>query len=241
MGCVYRYIDRSDGIIKYVGIVWGVKRTLSQRIKEHQRDPKFSNKKWKIEYIDTKIETRTDAEYFESHYIALYGTAKYLNDTKYGWGLSSYLPDRESDWKEYNQESYRNCINLSDPYNGAKECLDQLFSYNTYDERRCIYKRITSFCRTNGLNRNYFKKVREYMDDLLNVRLFGSNVKCARFNGNGEIILELPFLHEVKYRDYDDMFVFPKTCFEIKRKDMIPYINQTLNDINKSVIEKIKN
>ena len=34
---VYRYIDENDGVIKYVGIVYGNSRTLEQRVKEHRK------------------------------------------------------------------------------------------------------------------------------------------------------------------------------------------------------------
>lgn len=102
MGCIYKYIDKSDGIVKYVGTVWSKNRTLAQRINEHKNNDEWCKKgNFTIEYIEENINTRTDAEYFESHYISLYGTDKYFNKTKQGWGVSSFLPDREKDWKKY--------------------------------------------------------------------------------------------------------------------------------------------
>ena len=106
---VYRYIDNSDGVIKYVGIVWSENRTLTQRIYEHQRNDEWcKNGSFTIEYIEENINTRTDAEYFESHYISLYGTDKYFNEKKSGWGVSSFLPDRENDWKKYDKSIFKN-------------------------------------------------------------------------------------------------------------------------------------
>ena len=55
MAYVYRYTDLSDGIVKYVGVVWSENRTLSQRIREHFNDKWCKGKKWKIEFI--KLET----------------------------------------------------------------------------------------------------------------------------------------------------------------------------------------
>lgn len=102
MGYIYRYIDLEDNIIKYVGIIWSENRTLKQRIKEHDlNDSWCSDKKWKIEYLTENINTRTDAEYLESHYISLYETDKYYNIKKKGWGISSFIPDKETEWKEY--------------------------------------------------------------------------------------------------------------------------------------------
>lgn len=104
MAFVYRYRDNSDGIIKYIGIVWSENRTLQQRLYEHEKyDEWCKNGDFTIEYIEENINTRTDAEFFEAHYIALYKTDKYFNISKSGWGVSSYLPNRENDWKKYDK------------------------------------------------------------------------------------------------------------------------------------------
>lgn len=84
MAYVYRYTDLSDGIIKYVGIVWSENRTLEQRIKEHRKDKWYQGTQWKIEFISENIQSRTDAEYLESHFISLFGTDKYFNTKKEG-------------------------------------------------------------------------------------------------------------------------------------------------------------
>lgn len=107
MAYVYRYIDNSDGIIKYVGIVWGKNTTLTNRIYQHKyNDDWCKGKDFTIEYIKEDINTRTDAEYFEAHYISLYQTDKYFNIAKSGWGVSSFLPNRENDWVVYNGNEF---------------------------------------------------------------------------------------------------------------------------------------
>jgi hypothetical protein len=100
MGYVYRYIDKRDEIIKYVGIVWSDNRTISERCIEHLKNDEWCNEEYRIEYIERDIHSRTDAEYLESHLISLYQTDKYYNIRKAGWGISNVLP-REFDWKEY--------------------------------------------------------------------------------------------------------------------------------------------
>ena len=50
-----------------------------------------------IEYFD--CDTQSEAEAFEAHLIALYGTDKYYNVKKAGWGINKYLPDVEKWWK----------------------------------------------------------------------------------------------------------------------------------------------
>lgn len=101
MACIYRYTDKEDGIIKYVGIIWGKTRTLTQRVNEHKRDDWHKGKNWKIETLEIENLSHTDAEYMEAHYIALYGTWKWYNKAKTGWGISRFIKDNPSDWKEF--------------------------------------------------------------------------------------------------------------------------------------------
>ena len=138
MGYVYRYTDLSDNIIKYVGIVWSDNRTLDQRISEHEINDEWCNtRKWKIEYIKENINTRTDAEYFESHYISLYGTDKYFNVKKTGWGVSAYLPER-NDWVEFsecemNQKDQNDVIDtIKDSRNNKKYFRLDITEYKKY-------------------------------------------------------------------------------------------------------------
>lgn len=105
IGYIYRYTDLADKIIKYVGIVWSEDRTLKQRVNEHERyDDWCRVRRWKIEYIYEDINTRSEAEAFEAHYISLYETDKYFNVKKTGWGTNKFLPLR-NDWGEYVEKS----------------------------------------------------------------------------------------------------------------------------------------
>ena len=101
MAAVYRYIDTNDEIVKYVGIVFGKTRSLDQRIKEHERDWWYVHGVWRIEYITEAIDSRSEVEAFESHYISLFHTDVYYNTAKAGWGINKFLPDRTNDWVEY--------------------------------------------------------------------------------------------------------------------------------------------
>lgn len=108
MPCVYRYTDKTDNIIKYVGIVWSDRRSLDQRIKEHSKEKKFQGHNWEIEYIDCDGRSRTDTEYLEAHYISLYKTYKYLNSGKSNWGVSKIISDNENTWVKW--EPKRNSL-----------------------------------------------------------------------------------------------------------------------------------
>lgn len=85
MGYLYRYTDLNDGIIKYVGIVYSEKRSLTKRIKEHEKDFWYGLGNWKIEYVEN-IQTRMDAEILEAYYINLYKSDKWYNRAKASWG-----------------------------------------------------------------------------------------------------------------------------------------------------------
>lgn len=92
---VYRYIDKTDNVIKYVGI--SHKDGFKGRIYSHQSQDTWKHEgAWKIEFFE--CENKSEAEAFESHLISLYGTDKYYNKMKAGWGLNQYLPDIEDRW-----------------------------------------------------------------------------------------------------------------------------------------------
>ena len=79
MAYVYRYIDADDNKIKYVGIVYG--KSLGEWITAHASQDDWRYKgNWRIEYFE--CETRSEAEAFESHLIALYKTYEYYNKAK---------------------------------------------------------------------------------------------------------------------------------------------------------------
>ena len=128
MAYVYRYTDLSDGIIKYVGVVWSENRTLSQRIREHLNDKWCKGKKWKIEFIKLEGQSRTDAEYLESHFISLFGTDKYFNTRKAGWGISSIIKGT------FNWELY-SCENLKTAEEYEEEIKNLKRQINDYEEK----------------------------------------------------------------------------------------------------------
>ena len=106
MGYVYRYTDLKDNKIKYVGIVYGETRSLGRRIYEHRLyDEWCKNNNYKIEYIKMPIHTRTDVEFLESHFISLYGTDKYFNIRKKGWGVSNLVSYEETEWILYDNNN----------------------------------------------------------------------------------------------------------------------------------------
>lgn len=206
MNCVYRYIDLKDGIIKYVGIVWGKTRNLERRVYEHTRDAWYKKSEWRIEFISVDIESRTDAEYFESHYISLYHTDKYYNVSKKGWGVSKFLPDRENEWIEFQQTEM---ISQEDAMSVAEEYFDKLITAKSFESRRSIYNSIRLHGK-KAWDEDFLESVKSNLDYLLNDYLFSSILSVASFSGYGEIILTIPILGRIKYNNFSREFVIDK-------------------------------
>ena len=102
MAYVYRYKDMWTNEIHYVGIVWSKTRTLSTRISEHYKNDEWCRDGcYIVEILDVPIDTRTDAEYYEAHYISLYDTGKFYNKSKVNMGVSNLIPDNEDKWEFY--------------------------------------------------------------------------------------------------------------------------------------------
>lgn len=81
------------------------KANLKKRLQDHgYRDEWCIGKTWGIEYFE--CENRSEAEAFESHLIALYGTGEYYNKSKVNWGINKYLPDTSSKWKPIGISNY---------------------------------------------------------------------------------------------------------------------------------------
>lgn len=103
--CVYRYIDTSDHIVKYVGIVHS--GTLMGRLYSHSKEKRCEPRYWNVQYFE--CDTRAEAEAFEAHLIALYKTYNYYNKCKASWGLNKFLPNVEKWWKPTH---YYNCTDM---------------------------------------------------------------------------------------------------------------------------------
>lgn len=96
-GYVYKYVDTRDGIVKYVGLV-NPGNSLMQRVRQHENDIWYHDD-FDIYYIE--VNTKTDCEFLESHFIQYYKSYKYYNKAKTHWGESSYIDGEEFHWKKY--------------------------------------------------------------------------------------------------------------------------------------------
>ncbi len=99
---VYRYIDKADNEIKYVGI----SNNVPLRIKQHNYDEWTFNKTWMIEVLRTDEPlNRTSAMILESHFISLYNTGDYYNINQIHDGLGQFLTDlpESFEWELYKE------------------------------------------------------------------------------------------------------------------------------------------
>lgn len=97
VGYVYKYVDTTDGIVKYVGLV-NPGNSLQTRINQHKRDDWWSND-FDIYYVKTT--SKTDCESLEAHLIECYRTYDYYNKAKSNWGMSSYIDESRLQWIKY--------------------------------------------------------------------------------------------------------------------------------------------
>lgn len=244
MEYVYRFKDNEDNIFKYVGIVWGETRTLTQRINEHFKyDDWCKGREWTIEYIEENINTRTDAEYFEAHFVSLYGTDKYYNKAKAGWGVSSFLPDRENDWKKYDntfkeKEVMRETISETDM---AKELTDELFSLETHSDRVSFGRKLRAkknrHTVKSDLEYEYWQKVMKLIDEEMAYRLFGDNYdkeKMTLFiDGFGQINIDLEGFGRLIYFPNDNTFKIPHIENKIfSKSEFFGYIDNVIERIS---------
>jgi len=98
---VYRYTDKNDDAVKYVGIIKN-ESNFPKRFEQHRRDSWFPDGNWLIEYVE--VDSVTDAEALEGHLIHEYRTYDYYNKAKASWGRCTFAPDPNSiKWKIYKE------------------------------------------------------------------------------------------------------------------------------------------
>lgn len=124
MNYIYRYIDTSDNIIKYIGIVCrDTDNALEKRIYEHSyNDSWCQGKSWKIEYIT--VPTKNDAHALEGHFIALYGTNRWYNKAKTTLGLLSFVKN-DFEWVTL-YDNYVSDKNEPYSYDDTYSCKESL-------------------------------------------------------------------------------------------------------------------
>lgn len=175
MPFVYRYTDTQDNIVKYIGIVFGKTRTITIRLREHSDERIFQDTNWKIDYFE--VNSRTDAECWEAHLIAVYKTYKYLNHAKAQWGISDILDGKPIDWIEYvgptkythkrlDTKQQKVCNEKRTEIQNGITLIDDDSKKSVYKKFEVIYGR-----RRDKLGRNLPKGVYQKTSGMYEVRL----------------------------------------------------------------------
>ena len=129
--CVYRYVDKKDGIVKYIGETYGRNSDpLARHIEHMQRDwwAKISN--YRVEFIECANRAETEAR--EADLIRKYRTDKWYNRAKRDWGEISCLPEiSEEDWQDISvladrKEQHRMLMEASDRRPGRQKSTESI-------------------------------------------------------------------------------------------------------------------
>ena len=126
---LYKYIDMND-------IVSEKNRELKDRIIEHYKKDVWSHGYFRVEYIE--LQSKTDAEYLESHFISVYRTDKYFNKAKKEWGKSALLENRKFIWKLY--IVYNNDITVANIKNLVEKTQKLKYMVNKLDKKPSIWQ-----------------------------------------------------------------------------------------------------
>lgn len=133
MPYVYKYVDKADGICKYVGIVKGDIDSLKRRIYQHKRDGWHKNRCFSVSYF--QCNTQSEAEAFESHLIAEYGTANYFNKAKSGWGENQFLSFVSIIWSPIDDDSVWEINAKRESLAEARERHNRELNFNASESR----------------------------------------------------------------------------------------------------------
>lgn len=160
--CVYRYIDINDEQIKYIGICNNGK--LPERHRSHMSDDWFRSGEYVCEYI--KFHNRTETEAMESHLISVYGTDKFYNKAKAGWGEASFIDTPlEVDWTlapwydcEHFRKSAINDLQLNCLYSAKNSLQIAIMVKGAVEKYRVIKTRLINADATKRPERYFPKK-----------------------------------------------------------------------------------
>ena len=136
MPYVYRYVDRSDGVTKYIGII-KKESNFPGRFEQHKNDWWARLGEFDVYYIE--VETVSDAEALEGHFISVYGTEKYYNKSKTKWGPCSFAPEEYS-WVQLQSSVPKD--NTNEQIQELAERVSKLEAILNREEKREYFKEL---------------------------------------------------------------------------------------------------
>ena len=119
MPYIYKYVNKETEDVEYVGIIKS-DTNFPRRFDQHKSDAWFEPFKYDIYFAE--VLSQSDAEALEGHFIAFYGSTKFHNKSKAGWGLCSFAP--EIKWQKYNSAIPPNYTKPNDIFKWQRELLN---------------------------------------------------------------------------------------------------------------------
>ena len=205
MKYIYRYTDLTDGIIKYVGIVYSENRSLSQRINEHKRDYWYSDA-FKVEYIAFEDISKSDLNALEGHYICVYKTYKWFNESKNDWGESKLASLYSNEWIEYIPKEQDDILSVD---NMAEKILFEMsnISDNETREKYCLRFKRRCLYGDKQYDKNYWQNVVEKVIGYISEELKSYKmIKHINFNSRGQLCVTTDGMQEIFYDLYNKEF-----------------------------------
>ena len=205
MKYIYRYTDLTDGIIKYVGIVYSENRSLSQRINEHKRDYWYSED-YKVEYIAFEDISKSDLNALEGHYICVYETYNWFNESKNDWGKSKLADLYSNEWTEYIPKKQDDILSVDDM---AEKILFEMTNIPDNDarERYCLKYKRRCLYGDKQYDKSYWLKVVERVIKYISEELKSYKmVKHLNFNSKGQLCITTDNENEIFYDLYNKEF-----------------------------------
>ena len=151
MPYIYKYVNKETDDVEYVGII-KADSNFPRRFDQHKSDSWYKPNKYTIYY--SAVESQTDAEALEGHFISLYESYKFHNKAKDKWGICSFAP--EVSWEEYEPL-------LAIP---IREELTSSAEFKAIqDEARTLYNHLGLFLNKYGVNTKTLR-LRDPEDDV---------------------------------------------------------------------------
>ena len=160
MGSIYKYINKTTGIVEYVGIVYD--RPLYKRLYEHNKYDGMDGNNYIVQYI--KCNSRTDLEYLEDNFISKWKTYKFLNRAKSSWGESKLIDD-DFEWIEVSPYIVNGFT-----VNDTARHYAKLYIRTPDENKWKLYNSIK--CFDDEENSLYFNEVRELIPNIVKQLLF---------------------------------------------------------------------
>lgn len=149
----YRYVEAYTNRVEYVGIV-NEGDLYRRHYLQHTNELWYKHGEYYFQFF--QMRNRSETEAMESHLIALYGTHRYGNESKSGWGINSFIPPlHDFMWITADSNAYLAYNNYLDAiqYDGCiEEDGDDIgYPIEYYDDPLCFWSFYNNYNKLHGI------------------------------------------------------------------------------------------